>query len=165
MRILEEYKNKLEESKKTGEVLRKILEEYNNKLEEHKRTGKALRKEGLKIFEAAAKEVFESNPKLESFGWTQYTPNFNDGDICYFSVNEDNIYINEISIYDLEYENGEYVYEGVEKFDGIENPENLVNEIRDLILSIDQDSLEEYGEGLVTIKREGTVDVEYYDHD
>jgi hypothetical protein len=34
-------------------------------------------------------EIFEDYPDLESFGWRQYTPYFNDGDICEFSVNND----------------------------------------------------------------------------
>jgi hypothetical protein len=38
--------------------------------------------------------LFEENPKLKSFGWTQYTPYFNDGDTCYFSANTDYLYIN-----------------------------------------------------------------------
>lgn len=33
--------------------------------------------------------IFEQNPKLESLSWTQYTPYFNDGDECTFSVNSD----------------------------------------------------------------------------
>lgn len=31
---------------------------------------------------------FESHPEVERIVWTQYTPYFNDGEACYFSVNE-----------------------------------------------------------------------------
>lgn len=40
------------------------------------------------------KVLFTKNPKLESFSWTQYTPYFNDGESCVFSVNTDYIKIN-----------------------------------------------------------------------
>ena len=46
------------------------------------------------VFEDGCKNIFEKYPKIESFGWNQYTPYFNDGETCFFSVNTDWIYIN-----------------------------------------------------------------------
>jgi hypothetical protein len=34
------------------------------------------------------KEVFEKYPEIKSFSWNQYTPYFNDGDECLFSVGD-----------------------------------------------------------------------------
>ena len=34
------------------------------------------------------KEFFETNPSIKAIVWTQYTPYFNDGDTCEFSVHE-----------------------------------------------------------------------------
>ena len=50
--------------------------------------------ESNSIFTDLTKEFFDENPELESFGWNQYTPYFNDGDTCEFSANTDYIYIN-----------------------------------------------------------------------
>jgi hypothetical protein len=47
------------------------------------------------IFEDFYKYIFEKYPTLESFGWNQYTPYFNDGDATIFSVNTDYISIND----------------------------------------------------------------------
>jgi len=47
------------------------------------------------IFEDFYKYIFEKYPTLESFGWSQYTPYFNDGDTCIFSVNTDYISVND----------------------------------------------------------------------
>jgi hypothetical protein len=47
------------------------------------------------IFEDFYKYIFEKYTTLESFGWTQYTPYFNDGDTCIFSVNTDYISVND----------------------------------------------------------------------
>ena len=38
-------------------------------------------------FHGLTKELFNSYPELNSFGWTQYTPYFNDGEPCEFSSN------------------------------------------------------------------------------
>jgi len=48
-------------------------------------------KENFKVF---TKEIFDKYRSLESFGWNQYTPYFNDGETCTFSANIDYIYIN-----------------------------------------------------------------------
>ena len=131
-----------------------------------KKAGEALRQEGQKIFEAAAKELFEAHPALQNFAWLQYTPYFNDGDPCYFRINEDCISVNGISDDDLEYVSGKgYVYDDVEEFEGIDDPSKLMDEISKLICSVDQDCLERYGEGRVVVHRDGTVEIEDYDHD
>lgn len=46
------------------------------------------------IFDDFYKYIFNKYPTLESFGWTQYTPYFNDGDTCIFSANTEYIKIN-----------------------------------------------------------------------
>jgi hypothetical protein len=37
---------------------------------------------------AEIKQMFKDNPKVESIRWNQYTPYFNDGDPCVFSVKD-----------------------------------------------------------------------------
>jgi hypothetical protein len=48
-----------------------------------------LRQVGRQYISQGADELFEQFPKLKSFGWTQYTPYFNDGDECVFGVHND----------------------------------------------------------------------------
>ena len=33
--------------------------------------------------------LFDKHPKLEAVSWTQYTPYFNDGDVCEFAAHTD----------------------------------------------------------------------------
>lgn len=40
------------------------------------------------LFKEITKEFFDNNPGVTGVVWTQYTPYFNDGDICEFSVGE-----------------------------------------------------------------------------
>ena len=52
-----------------------------------------IRKEMVKTAQTALKDecklLFEKYPEMEEFSWTQYTPYFNDGDECVFSVHSD----------------------------------------------------------------------------
>lgn len=45
------------------------------------------------LFKEASKTLFEEFPNLVSFGWTQYTPYFNDGDTCEFGSHHDSPFI------------------------------------------------------------------------
>jgi hypothetical protein len=78
----------------------------NPQLEERKATLAEMRQLYLatarNYFTEGTKELFEKYPTMESFGWRQYTPYFNDGDECKFRVNIDNddVYVNGISFYD-----------------------------------------------------------------
>ena len=41
------------------------------------------------IFDSAIKEIFQLNDgQLEAIAWTQYTPYFNDGDVCEFTMGD-----------------------------------------------------------------------------
>lgn len=41
------------------------------------------------LFVEMSAELFAENPGLVSFGWTQYTPYWNDGDVCVFGAHTD----------------------------------------------------------------------------
>lgn len=47
-----------------------------------------LEKEGENALKEAFKEFFAKHPSAHTITWTQYTPYFNDGDACHFSVHE-----------------------------------------------------------------------------
>lgn len=68
-----------------GEPLSKV-NEFRQKMEEMQ---KKVAKMGADELHKAFLPLFDKNPKLESLTWTQYTPYFNDGDECVFSVNVD----------------------------------------------------------------------------
>lgn len=60
------------------EGLRKLKEEYQ----------KRIREDGEKALKETFVELFDKYPELKSITWAQYTPYFNDGDTCTFSVRE-----------------------------------------------------------------------------
>lgn len=132
-----------------------VLEQLKEQLKEHKRLGVILQEKGQSIFEEAAKEIFKKYPNLDSFSWTQYTPHFNDGDACNFSVNE-TLYLNEISQYDEDDESYAKVSDDID---------TLLDDLYDIISNVDEDSMKLYGEGKVTVSRDGNVVCDYYSHD
>lgn len=60
------------------------LKTLSDKLQEAK---KEVAKKGEKAVKAAFKELFDKYPKILEVRWEQFTPYFNDGDACEFSVN------------------------------------------------------------------------------
>ena len=47
-----------------------------------------IKKEGRAALKAEFKAFFDANPTIKGIRWTQYTPHFNDGEPCTFSVGE-----------------------------------------------------------------------------
>lgn len=84
---------------KAIQEIKKQLAEVQEKMQ---KAGKAALKE-------AFTEFFEANPSVTALRWTQYTPYFNDGDVCEFGTG---------GVY-MQFNNAE---EGGEEGDGFEYP-------------------------------------------
>lgn len=59
----------------------KLIEEQNELTKRFQETAQSL-------FKETTKEFFAKNPGVTAVVWTQYTPYFNDGEACEFSVHE-----------------------------------------------------------------------------
>ncbi len=105
------------------------------------------------VLKEDADAVFEKYPELKSFGWTQYTPLFNDGDACEFSADVSDVYIN-----------GKNEYDWSNKEKKIYKP--IAKEISDFLYKIPEESLEDmFGDGvLVEITPKAMNTSEYDDH-
>ena len=96
--------------------------------------------------------LFEKSKMINSIGWTQYTPFFNDGEECTFSVHE------------LNHVNGEY-YDSYDDDNVVD--ENVVEQFQSVLSSVPDDFYRDlFGDHvLVTVHRDGRIEVEEYDHD
>lgn len=65
------------------DTMDKKYQELRAKITEVRKTMKDMAK-GL--FNEISAEIFKENPNLQSFSWIEYTPYWNDGDICQFSA-------------------------------------------------------------------------------
>lgn len=133
------------------------------------------------VFDDWCKTVFDKYPKVESFGWNQYTPYFMDGETCVFSANTDYISINGDYVDDSEwmgktvvtnwgtYNRETKVYDGKveipnEKHDS--ELESASEDIRKFLQTFDDDFyIRKFGDhSEITVTKEG-VEVDDYNHD
>jgi hypothetical protein len=63
-----------------------ILNKINQQLEEFKAKRAALVKELQQDFPNLLLPILSQSKRIDSIGWRQYTPFFNDGDECVFGV-------------------------------------------------------------------------------
>jgi hypothetical protein len=134
-----------------------------------------------KIFTDLTKTIFEDHPRVNSFGWHQFTPYFNDGDTCTFSVNTDYIYINGESVDESDWINETKItnygtwnrekrqYEGRTEVPNFNYDKELVaacDEIREFLSNFDNDFfMSQFGDHAeITITAEG-VSVDEYEHE
>ena len=129
---------------------------------------------GKDLFSQTAKNVFEKNPNLKSFGWTQYTPYFNDGGVCEFNVYyEYNMYINnkDIDVYDPDHWlKPNYPYAPNFKDYEFDTMQELISAVKDVLNVLElfsKDDLEiMFGDHAeITAYNNGQISVEKYDHD
>jgi hypothetical protein len=157
------------------------LEELTKRQAEIKEAKNEILNLSANIFEDFYKYIFEKYPTLESFGWSQYTPYFNDGDTTIFSVNTDYISINDELVDEAEWASDVNViswgtwnrdlriYE-----DRVEEPNpnydpiltEASNEIKKFLGRFDNDFyLSKFGDHAeITVTKDG-VDISDYDHD
>lgn len=113
----------------------------------------------LVVIQECINEIFATNSSIETIGWSQYTPYFNDGDICRFSVHTDNIVINGKSIYEINEEES--------NSQGYEVAANKLTSCLDSIACIDVGPLifqELFDEGEIIFDKE-SYSTEYIEHD
>ena len=151
------------------------------KQEEIKKMKKEMLEASNKIFTELTKTIFEDHPKVKSFGWSQYTPYFNDGDPCTFSTNTDYIYINGDCVDDSEWINEtiitnygtwnreKKVYEGRTEVPNLNYDSELAkanDEIKEFLRNFDNDFfMSQFGDHAeITVTAEG-VSVDEYEHD
>ena len=150
--------------------VRKIRQNYEQNVKE----------QGKEVFLEAAKQIFQTNPNLEYFSWNQYTPYFNDGDECNFTVNYDYVSIKttnmedgaeDLEIYDYDSwldPNNKWKPElenyGVSSYEELQQ---IAKSIQEVMWIFDHDDYKMMFDDhqTVTVYSDGTVEVEEYEHD
>lgn len=132
---------------------------------------------GIESFKEMLRDFFEKHPNVVSIRWAQYTPHFNDGDPCVFSVNEPEVEVLAGTLLAKKDpqrgwpEEDQFAQEG-EYNDGwtfrTELPQlnDSVQEIYRVFQDIEDVMLAVFGDGVqVTVSREGEIEIDDYDHD
>lgn len=159
------------------------IEELKSLRAKREELAKQITQQSKTLFKQASLTLFEEYPNIIRYGWTQYTPYFNDGDTCEFGSNHYDPYIVFTSSEDYDpkdfthwdFEFGDYDY-----FDytgGYNNkkkkeltPEKEAeykagNAVKDFLKNFDDtDMLSMFGDHqIVDVSKEG-VTVEEYEH-
>lgn len=136
----------------------------------------ALATELRKEFPSLLASLFEKSKKIESIGWSQYTPYFNDGDECVFGVNNEDLYVNgdeqdDAPWYDWRVKyylaKGEYQKE-IESNPALDIEEcKILQEFKDVLSAIPDEFYRDlFGDHVrVTVNKDGTIETEEYEHD
>lgn len=82
------------------------MDSLQEKVEQMSKLESELQKQAYEILIEFAASIFKVNPDIESFGWYQYTPSWNDGEPCYmyFCADMCEISINGVCLDDFEAE-------------------------------------------------------------
>lgn len=62
--------------------------EFDKLLSDQRELQRQFQERAQSLFKNITKQFFDKNPGITGVVWTQYTPYFNDGDTCEFSVND-----------------------------------------------------------------------------
>ena len=140
------------------------------------------------LFNSGTKELFDKYETLDSFGFTAYSPYFNDGDSCEFSAHTDIPYINGYHEYDegdercdsFERREGDvYIWDKINRSEynseeskyievaGDEKLSAMVKDVAEFLVNFDDDVWEEMvgNHVIVQFTREGLQIEEYCCHD
>lgn len=152
-----------------------VLENIKQQLQEFEEKKNQIVEQLRQEFPQILAPLFEKTDKIISIGWTQYTPYFNDGDSCEFSVRNSDLIINgdynDPSWYDWRVpyyvKEGEYVNEVRNNTEWDQVACMTVDAFKDILQSIPEDFyLELFGDHVrVTCDRYGEIIVEGYEHD
>ncbi len=149
-----------------------------------------LKASGKAAFEAALRSTFAAHPVLTAIRWTQYAPHFNDGEPCYFSVHEFQMSVappqadeshpedeDEAEDEDEDEDGGgdfedaghwRYLrdHKKVEIDPAIIAAEQAVHDLNKQAEKIEAAMESIFGNGYrITARRDGTIDIEEYEHD
>ena len=117
-----------------------------------------------KAFAEQAEKIFAAHEWVQNFSWTQYTPYFNDGDECIFGAHTDYPSINGVN--DIAYADEDEILEEAEA-PSLEAAKEAARQIVAFLSAFEDDNLKDmFGDhAIITVSRDGSVDVSHYDHD
>ena len=159
-------------------LMNEFFKDVENSRAEVSKIKKELIEKQKTLFKSGSKLLFDKHPQLYSFGWTQYTPSFNDGDACYFTVNNDEPMINGVhsdefysfksGIIDLTtdldgYKDSEFSKHNVTSIDA-DALREMVDDVSNFIQRFDEDYYEDvYGNGVEVTVTPNKIITDDYD--
>ena len=138
----------------TIKSLHESVKEYDAKI---KKMREELSNEFKAQFKEISQEIFAKYPDIIKFGWTQYTPYFNDGDACVFSYYGMSV-CNDSETADDDLYDWEDMWTAGKKYPELAEFEKVLSASTDILLAMFGDHV------MITVTPQG-IDVDEYEHD
>lgn len=146
------------------------ITDINKELDAHlahiEKIKKEVEKESAIVFKKSMVSFFEAFPEVSKILWTQYTPYFNDGDPCTFSLGE--VYFVPKDVEDEDFGYWDYDDVAFSTYDDRKPSEELgiaMKAITSLINKLDDFLEDQFGDHMmITLTKDG-IDTIEYDHD
>jgi hypothetical protein len=122
------------------------------------------REEAKQILAPGLQQFMKEHPEVKAIGWTQYTPYFNDGDPCEFSVGEIFASIADERDDSLYGDGWVELYSKPEEGFSAETWTALI-ELNKTLSGSDEELLAAFGDHVKVIVTHEGVEVEEFDHD
>lgn len=136
---------------------------------EYNKTKKEFISKSQDVMKLAFKEFFEANPDINQVAWTQYTPYFNDGDVCEFGVSD--IYFtlakDEVDLGEADYLGDEDThYSECSSGPDVKKHARAFKTFTDEIRQLPEDIyLNTFGDHVKVVANKDGFDVQEYEHD
>lgn len=143
-----------------------MLEKFKEVAERNSEQIKKLREESAALVKPLLQQFITDFPEVRQVRWTQYSPYFNDGEACVFSLHTFGFYFEGDDLDDSVYEHEIYRYEDFDKKE-VCSPETFSAccELERQLRQVEGELESLFGDhAQVTVTADG-VDVEEYDHD
>jgi hypothetical protein len=139
-----------------------MLEELKGLSERRAKAIEAFQAEAKKLIEPTLKNFMQEHKTVQSIRWRQYTPYFNDGEPCEFSVHD----IEALAAGGEEDEDGEWDYLYGEPKDGYDADDwKALRELNKTLCGMEDELEAVFGDHVQVIVTKKGVEVEEYDHD
>jgi hypothetical protein len=130
-----------------------------------------LSKQMISALQEGIAEFMKEHPSIKAIGWTQFTPYFNDGDTCTFSVGEIYGSMNENppeDFYDDDLDGGWFTLNtySVKNIEGLSPSEKTeLVEFAKALSKAEDDLQAAFGDHVKVIIKQDGIDVEDYEHE
>lgn len=154
-----------------------IIESLNSFITKRKAFQEELKAAALKTIGGGLQEFMQLHPEIDQLRWAQYTPYFNDGDTCEFSVHDIYVHVTSESadsdsdneIPDCEYGDGEgwtYAYKRSMLAAGLsELTATALEQLQSALSSAKEELKYAFGDHVEVVVTKDGIDVEEYEHD
>lgn len=137
------------------------LKEFSLEFEQEK---ERFHKVGKQLIKKTLNKIFDSFPEVKSIYWHQYTPYFNDGDPCLFTIRE--IFASELTVDQVDNSDDGF-YGGISRYNSGDHKElsAMLAIFEDCLGQIEDVVKAAFGDHALVIATRKNIEIREYEHD